>query len=142
MVGCIVVGTDGSETAERAVSEAGDLAAGLGATVVVVTAFAPNGPKEPLGSSARQDPVHMEEVAANVARRAVGHLEARGVKADFDVRGGDPADVLIQIASEHNADLIIVGNQGLASITRFLLGSVPSKVVHHAPCSVMVVRTD
>jgi nucleotide-binding universal stress UspA family protein len=56
-------------------------------------------------------------------------------------RQGDAADAIIDIAEESRADLIVVGNKGMTGAKRFLLGSVPNKVSHHAPCSVLVVRT-
>ncbi len=56
-------------------------------------------------------------------------------------REGDPADAILNVAEEANADLIVVGNKGMTGARRFLLGSVPNKVSHHAPCSVIIVRT-
>ncbi len=56
-------------------------------------------------------------------------------------RVGDAADAILDIAEEQKADLIVVGNKGMTGATRFLLGSVPNKVSHHAPCSVLIVRT-
>jgi nucleotide-binding universal stress UspA family protein len=56
-------------------------------------------------------------------------------------REGDPADAILDVAEETGADLIIVGNKGMTGAKRFLLGSVPNKVSHHAPCGVMIVRT-
>ncbi len=56
-------------------------------------------------------------------------------------RKGDPADAILDVAEEQEADLIIVGNRGMAGAERFLLGSVPNKVSHHAPCSVLIIRT-
>ena len=56
-------------------------------------------------------------------------------------RQGDPADAILDVAEEQGADLIVVGNKGMTGAKRFLLGSVPNKVSHHAPCSVLIVRT-
>jgi nucleotide-binding universal stress UspA family protein len=56
-------------------------------------------------------------------------------------REGDPADAILDVAEEKGADLIVVGNKGMTGARRFLLGSVPNKVSHHAPCNVMIVRT-
>ena len=56
-------------------------------------------------------------------------------------RQGDAADAILDIAEEQRADLIVVGNRGMTGAKRFLLGSVPNKVSHHAPCSVLIVRT-
>jgi nucleotide-binding universal stress UspA family protein len=54
---------------------------------------------------------------------------------------GDPAAVLLDVAGDVGADLIVVGSKGMAAASRFLLGSVPNRVSHHAPCDVEIVRT-
>ena len=56
-------------------------------------------------------------------------------------RVGDAADAILDVAEEQKSDMIIVGSKGMTGATRFLLGSVPNKVSHHAPCSVLIVRT-
>lgn len=56
-------------------------------------------------------------------------------------RVGDAADAILDVAEEQGSDLIVVGNKGMTGATRFLVGSVPNKVSHHAPCSVLIVRT-
>jgi nucleotide-binding universal stress UspA family protein len=56
-------------------------------------------------------------------------------------RQGDAADAIIDVAEEQRAELIVVGNKGMSGARRFLLGSVPNRVSHHAPCSVLIVRT-
>jgi nucleotide-binding universal stress UspA family protein len=78
-----------------------------------------------------------QQLVADASERAA----AAGIEAETHVRTGDAAHALIEVAEGQGADLIIVGNKGLSSPARFLLGSVPSKVVHHAPCHVLVVRT-
>jgi nucleotide-binding universal stress UspA family protein len=143
----IVVGTDGSDTAREAVAQAVELAGRLGATVHLVSAYEPvSGLRlrdEPSGGLAA-DPaweVHQRsevdatlEDAAAVARRA-------GVPVAVYARQGDAADAILDVAEERDADLVIVGNQGLTGAKRFLLGSVPNRVSHYAPCSVMIIRT-
>ena len=57
------------------------------------------------------------------------------------LRMGSPAEAIVSMAEEQKADLIVVGNKGMTGAKRFLLGSVPNKVSHHAPCSVIIVRT-
>ena len=64
-----------------------------------------------------------------------------GSKVETYAREGDPADAILDVAEEQKADLIVVGNKGMTGAKRFLLGSVPNKVSHHAPCSVMIIRT-
>ena len=68
-------------------------------------------------------------------------LRDGGIRVDIHAREGDPADAILDVAEEQGADLIVVGNKGMTGAKRFLLGSVPNKVSHHAPCSVMIIRT-
>jgi nucleotide-binding universal stress UspA family protein len=72
--------------------------------------------------------------------RAFDKLSGEGIEVETHARDGDPAQVILEVAQEQKADLIVVGNRGLTGIERFLLGSVSSKLSHHAPCSVMIVR--
>jgi nucleotide-binding universal stress UspA family protein len=81
-----------------------------------------------------------EDVDATL-KDAGGEIEAAGIQVEIYAREGDPADAILDVAEEQNADLIIVGNKGMTGAKRFLLGSVPNKVSHHAPCSVMIIRT-
>ncbi|HEX3911677.1 MAG TPA: universal stress protein [Solirubrobacteraceae bacterium] len=142
----IVVGTDGSDTATQAVRQAVDLAGAIGATLELVSAYAPVS-QQRLSEERRQAPEDLQwainpredvdttlESAATVARDA-------GVKVNLYARQGDPADAILDVAEEQEADLIIVGNKGMTGAKRFLLGSVPNKVSHHAPCSVLIIRT-
>ena len=71
----------------------------------------------------------------------VAVASAAGVEAEVHARQGSPADAILDVAEETGADLIVVGNKGMTGAERFLLGSVPNKVSHHAPCSVLIVRT-
>ena len=64
-----------------------------------------------------------------------------GIDVETHAREGDPADAILDVAEEEGADLIVVGNKGMTGAKRFLLGSVPNKVSHHAPCSVLIIRT-
>ena len=146
MFGSIVVGTDGSETAGEAVRQATDLAKAVGAQVHVVSAFEPVG-NQRLREERTQVPDDMqwmvnqrEDVEATL-RTAAERIEEAGVQAETYARQGDPADAILDVAEEQNADLIIVGNKGMTGAKRFLLGSVPNKVSHHAPCSVLIIRT-
>jgi nucleotide-binding universal stress UspA family protein len=68
-------------------------------------------------------------------------LRAAGVEVETLAREGDPADAILDVAEQRDADLIVVGNKGMTGAERFLLGSVPNKVSHHAPCSVLIIRT-
>jgi nucleotide-binding universal stress UspA family protein len=142
----IVVGTDGSDTAGRAVEEAIDLAKAVGAALCLVSAYEPV-PKAALREEARQTPPDLqwmvnprEEVDQTLSDAAALVREA-GVDVETFAREGDPADAILDVAEERGADLIIVGNKGMTGARRFLLGSVPNKVSHHAPCSVLIIRT-
>jgi nucleotide-binding universal stress UspA family protein len=76
-----------------------------------------------------------------VLDKAAGAMHAQGVESEVHARKGDPANALLDVASENDADMIVVGNKGMTGTKRFLLGSVPDKISHHAPCSVLIVRT-
>ncbi|WP_354700743.1 Universal stress protein [Paraconexibacter sp. AEG42_29] len=147
MFGSIVVGTDGSETAATAVDEAVALAKALGAKLEIVSAYEPVA-AERLREERSQVPGDLQWMVS--AREDVdGTLRAAAaVAADAGVqtvavhaRQGDPADAILDVAEEQGSDLIVVGNKGMTGAKRFLLGSVPNKVSHHAPCSVLIVRT-
>ena len=142
----IVVGTDGSETAGKAVEAAVELAKLCDAPLHVVSAYEPV-PKGRLREEARQAPDDTqwminprEDVDATLSAAADSVREA-GVKVETFAREGDPADAILDVAEEHDADLIVVGNKGMTGARRYLLGSVPNNVSHHAPCSVIIVRT-
>jgi nucleotide-binding universal stress UspA family protein len=143
MAQTIVVGTDGSEPAERAVREAIDIAARDGAELHVVTAFHDQAMfRERIESGATTVEINLQEVGESVAARAVREAEAAGVKVTSHAHEGDPAEAILDTAKEQNADLIVVGSRGLTGAQRFLLGSVSQKVMEHAACNVMIVRAD
>ncbi|WP_210491932.1 universal stress protein [Patulibacter sp. SYSU D01012] len=147
MFGSIVVGTDGSETADQAVKEAISMAAALKARLEIVSAYEPVSGSR-LREEAKQAPADVEWMVNERADVEVTLTEAkeRATKAGVgDVRTyarqGDPADAILDVAEEFGSDLIVVGNKGMTGAKRFLLGSVPNKISHHAPCSVLIVRT-
>jgi nucleotide-binding universal stress UspA family protein len=146
MFGSIVVGTDGSETAGEAVRQATELAKAVGASVYLVSAFEPVG-NQRLREERQQVPddmqwmVNAREDVDTTLREAEEQIKETGVEVQSFARQGDPADAILDVAEEQNADLIIVGNKGMSGAKRFLLGSVQNKVSHHAPCSVMIIRT-
>ena len=84
--------------------------------------------------------VDLREVAESLVQRAAHDALSKGVEVETHVREGQPAEVIIHVANQEQADLIVVGSRGLTGIKRYLLGSVSSKVSEHAPCSVMIVR--
>jgi nucleotide-binding universal stress UspA family protein len=141
----IVVGTDGSDTARQAVRQAIELARAVGARIELVSAY------EPVSDARLRESIHVpedlqwminprEDVQATL-EQAAGEVRAAGVEVEVFARQGDPADAILDVAEERGSDLIVVGNKGMTGAKRFLLGSVPNKVSHHAPCSVLIIRT-
>jgi len=142
----IIVGTDGSETATQAVRQAVELARLHNASLAIVSAYEPV-PAHRLREERLQSPEDIQwaigpreevegtlEAAAELAKQA-------GVSHELHARQGDAAAAILDVAEEVGADLIVVGNKGMTGARRFLLGSVPNRVSHHAPCSVLIVRT-
>ena len=142
----IVVGTDGSDTAEEAVSQAIDLAKLTGATLSVVSAFAPvskrriQGEQEGAPSDIANQIGPREDVNL-VLDAAAAKARGEGIEVQTHPVEADPADAILNVAEQVDADLIVVGNKGMTGARRYLLGSVPNNVSHHAPCSVIIVRT-
>jgi nucleotide-binding universal stress UspA family protein len=135
MYSAIVVGTDGSETAREAVRQTTRLAATIGARIELVSAYEPVPDGRPDGWS-----VSTRDEVERTLREMAAEVTAAGVDVTTYARQGDPAAALLDVAEERRADLIVVGNKGMTGADRFLLGSVPNKVTHHAPCSVLVIR--
>jgi nucleotide-binding universal stress UspA family protein len=142
----IVVGTDGSETAKRAVREAAELAKQTGASLDVVSAFEPV-PSSRLREERLQAPSDIEhavnpsEDVNAILAEAEREVAESGVDVRTFARQGEAANAILDVAEEEDADLIVVGNKGMTGAKRFLLGSVPNQVSHHAPCSVLIIRT-
>ncbi|MGH2991914.1 MAG: universal stress protein [Solirubrobacterales bacterium] len=146
MLARIVVGTDGSETAEGAVGQAIELAKLTGAELDIVSAYEPISQERLRGESAEipgdiQHTVNPREDVNMILANAEGEAKKEGVEVQTHPREGDPADAILDVAEEVEADLVVVGNKGMTGAKRFLLGSVPNKVSHHAPCGVWIVRT-
>jgi nucleotide-binding universal stress UspA family protein len=139
MISTVAVGTDGSATANEAVREAAEIARRFEAKLVLLSAF-----DDSHGSSAAGHDIELQW-ASNPAARVRSILE--GLEADLVRSGlecetradeGDPAEVLVRLAAECDADLLVIGNRGMK---RRVLGSVPNTVTHKAGCSVLVVKT-
>jgi nucleotide-binding universal stress UspA family protein len=142
----IVVGTDGSETAGEAVSQAVDLAKLAGATLSIVSAYEPI-PKSRVEGEKLDAPADVQheigprEDVNLVLDAAAASAKQEGIEVQTHPVEGNPAEAILNVAEETNADLIVVGNKGMTGARRFLLGSVPNNISHHAPCSVIIVRT-
>jgi nucleotide-binding universal stress UspA family protein len=142
----ILVGTDGSATAAIAVAQAIEMARALGARLQVVSAYEPVSGR--LASESLAAPADVQW-ALNPREEVLTLLDAAGQDAraagvaevETFPRVGDAADAILDVAEEQGTDLIVIGHKGMTGATRFLLGSVPNKVSHHAPCSVLIVRT-
>ena len=143
MIQTITVGTDGSDTASKAVEFALDVAEKFGAKVVVASSYRPVG-EDRLRQEQREAPqdiqwsINPTEDVDKALRSAEELARERGLEVTSEARQGDPAEVLCDIAEQHGADLLVVGNKGMH---RRVLGSVPNSVSHNAPCSVVIVKT-
>jgi nucleotide-binding universal stress UspA family protein len=144
MISTVAVGTDGSETAGKAMEAALELAERFGATLVLLSAYSgqPRGSSVPrLSGGASPDASWASTDAQQVERILAAAEEAaieRGLQCKSAMAQGDPGDVLADLAERHGADVLVVGNKGMH---RRVLGSVPNTVTHKASCSVYVVKT-
>ena len=143
MIQTITVGTDGTNTASKAVEFAMDVAEKFGAKLVIASSYTPV--SEDRVRQAQRDAPEDIQWAINPTEEVDATLKTveelareRGLETTSEARQGDPADVLCAIAEEHGADLLVVGNKGMQ---RRVLGSVPNSVSHKAPCSVVIVKT-
>jgi len=145
----IVVGTDGSPRAHLAVDTAISIAQQYGATLHVVHAHhVISATHAAAGADVGAAPVDIVEANEGIHEEgqaicdeAVKRAAQVGVNAEAHCVGGDAADALIRVAETLGADLIVVGNRGMEGVRRFLLGNVPNKISHHAPCDVIIVHT-
>lgn len=145
----IVVGTDGSDTAAIAVAHAMALAQAGGGTLHVVHAYE----NVSLGLAAAAagsggPPVDLERLndglrssGQSVVDDVVQEGARGGVTVVPHLVSGEPADVLLTVAGQVHADLIVVGNRGMSGMKRFMLGSVPNRISHHCTCNLLIVDT-
>lgn len=139
MISTVAVGTDGSATAEEAVGEAAEVARRFGARLVLLSAFEDSNRPPGAGEDIElQWTVSSSARVRSILERAEAELGESGIECETRVDAGDPAEVLVRLASECGADLLVIGNRGMQ---RRVLGSVPNTVTHKAPCSVLVVKT-
>jgi len=145
----IVVGTDGSDSASIALQRAAELARAGGGTLHIVHAYQPMSLGAVAAGASNMGPsvdvqqinVGISDHAAVVCNQAADAVEGDGLTFETHSVPGDPTDALISVAESVEADLVVVGNRGMTSMKRFVLGNVPNKISHHAPCSVLIVRT-
>ena len=143
MIATVAVGTDGSETAGKAVEAAIDLAKQFEAKIVFISSYKPVDDVQ-LRREQRDAPADhhwrinpTSEVDA-ILREVEERAEGAGLKWASEAMEGDPAEVIVTLAEKHDADVIVVGNKGME---RRVLGSVPNSVSHKANCSVFIVKT-
>ena len=138
----IVVGTDGSEPAWRAVTHAVGLAKATGAALHVVQGV-PRPMHEAGLAGVPVTPPSMQESVDTFKAFLDAQVEPLDHEPlSVEVREGNAADVLMDVADEVDADVIVVGSRGMSGAKRFVLGSVPNAVSHHARCAVLIVKTD
>jgi nucleotide-binding universal stress UspA family protein len=136
----VVVGTDGSETAAEAVRSAIALAKLAGANLHIVTAYKPR-PVRGKGVPAEfRSQLAPSSAADALLEDQCARARAAGVSVEGHAGTGDPAEAVVRVAEQEHADLIVVGNKGMAGVRR-VLGSIPNSVAHQAPCSVFIVQT-
>jgi nucleotide-binding universal stress UspA family protein len=144
----VVVGTDGSESSLRAVARAGALAGACGATLVIACAYLPteadDREKARAQDALRDDAYqvvgsHPAEDTVRTASERASSAGAKDVKAVAVM--GSPVETLLDVVRKENADLLVVGNRGLAGIKGRLLGSVPADATRRSDCDVLVVHT-
>jgi nucleotide-binding universal stress UspA family protein len=145
MYKCVVVGTDGSSTADKAVQIAAALAREWNAALHIVTAYrvgrSGRGPES--GGPTAQMGVRTElqrGAAAEIVNKAAASW-GEGIDAVTHLVDESAADAIVDTAQSLGADLIVVGSQGMQGARR-VLGSVPNSVAHGANCAVLVVKTD
>ena len=143
MIATVAVGTDGSGTAEKAVLSALELAERYGARIVFISAYAPVDESR-LRHEKREAPdevqwmINPEEDVDATLRECEQLAEERGLRWASEAAQGEAAEILIQLADRHEADVLVIGNRGM---NRRVLGSVPNSVTHNANCTVFLVKT-
>lgn len=143
MIQTVAVGTDGSDTAAKAIDYAVDLAGRYDARIVFLSAYHPV-PAARLRQEQRNAPediqwqINPAEDVEPALRDAEQLARDAGLDATSEAAAGDPADVLVELAAKHGVDVLVIGNKGMK---RRLLGSVPNTVSHKADCSVLIVKT-
>jgi nucleotide-binding universal stress UspA family protein len=136
VISTVAVGTDGSETAREAVDQAADFARRFDAKLVLLSAFK-NDPPPPDGDEAQWSYSPAAQLRGLLSRTEAA-MNDQGLECTTLVDEGDPAEVLVRLADECSADVLVIGNKGMK---RRVLGSVPNSVTHNAGCSVFVVKT-
>jgi len=139
----ILIGVDGSRGGEAAARLGGELAAGRDAEVLLVYAV-PLPPIVPGVDQAISEESldYLKETAAKALGDSVDILAAMNVKAEEIMKAGSPADVILSVAEDRDVEVIVVGHRGFGAMKRFILGSVSSKLAHHARCALLLAPVE
>jgi nucleotide-binding universal stress UspA family protein len=140
MYSSIVVGTDGSPTAEIALGKAVDLARLTGATLHVVSAYEPAPARVTGGAPPGEFSAGSDFKADAILQKALSRARGADIEVQEHAPKGSAADALLAVAKEHGADVIVIGSVGMQGARR-VLGSVPNKISHQASCDVLIVQT-
>jgi len=136
VISTVAVGTDGTETASEAVKQAAEFARAFDAKLVLLSAFKEGPP--PTGTDESQWAYNPAAQLREILSRTEAEINEQGIECTTLVDEGDPGDVLVRLAEDCGADVLVIGNKGMH---RRVLGSVPKSVAHNADCSVFVVKT-
>ena len=128
----IVVGTDGSKSSMLAVERAAGIAAAFNATLIIGCAYYET--SEDASKTLRQDSV-------TVLGDDPAYKNLESASAAAREKGATNIETLMSIVNEAQADLLVVGNRGINTLTGRLLGSVPADVARQSQCDVMIVHT-
>jgi nucleotide-binding universal stress UspA family protein len=140
MFNTIVVGTDGSSTADKAVARGAELARLTGAQLHIVSAYTPTPARVVGDKAAGEYSVGPDFKVDAVLSGTVANLREQGLEINTHAPKGDPADAIVDVAIREGADLIVLGSKGMQGARR-MLGSIPNKVSHHTPCDLLIVQT-
>jgi len=136
----ILVAHDGSEHADKALKRAADIAVMTKSSIIVLSVV----PDLCMMELSDDDCKNMYSIMTEESEKRLAALKDdlsnKGVEMETSVLFGNAADIIISTCSDKKADLVVVGSHGRHGAKKFLLGSVSSKVVEHAPCDVLVVK--
>jgi nucleotide-binding universal stress UspA family protein len=138
MISTVAVGLDGSATASRAVDMAAELARRFDAELVLLSVYKKGDPAPADGGAELEWAAHPGARQGELIARTEHRLKEAGVRCSSRSGEGSPGDVLVRLAEDCHADVLVVGNKGMQ---HRVLGSVPNAVTHKAGCSVLVVKT-
>lgn len=139
MYKAIVVGTNGSESAAKAVAHAAALAHAHNASLHIVTSIPPR--TFPTGGTVAGVVVDSGPEVETILNEAAAAIHQEGMSIHTHGLHLDPAWAIVDVARRAEADLVVVGDKGMQGARRYVLGSVPNSVAHNAPCTVLIVKT-